>query len=446
MNKWLILFILFFFENSSFAQSKISSDGVADLNGIWNAQGYICNGQYIVSELVKIELKEDKIKIIKVTGDNCIPAGGLSFSGSETKISGDPAPHTNFYTGIFYDVPLNGDKNGSLTTITINGILGTFDNQTGSHSYGSILFTRVSTPDCKNGAYESMVSSAQGLFSLADQLEKDDIFYYSCVGDMISRGYNSPYAVMSLDIPANDIPSYFKDETAIKAVRSQLVGNIRTKARNREKFGEIGIKGNYGQAVYSKETVTLFCDLNPQNYTVEFWDALWMAGYIDYDLYYQGEKKFIILSHKDYFENLFIIAQAIPLVRGVAALSIFTSTGVKFALSRLSVVALKSLAEEELPIIVLEQGTTVLKPLGLGSTGRTVANNLVEQTAMKNILENPQLGRSIIGGLKDDRWLGWTKMQYTVISKNGVTAVIHYVAKIENGELIAVDDFKFMGQ
>lgn len=53
-----------------------------------------------------------------------------------------------------------------------------------------------------------------------------------------------------------------------------------------------------------------------------------------------------------------------------------------------------------------------LKPLGLGSTGRTTANNLAEQM-----------------GMKDSRWSGWTKMEYKV--------------KTENGVLKAVDNFKF---
>jgi len=86
---------------------------------------------------------------------------------------------------------------------------------------------------------------------------------------------------------------------------------------------------------------------------------------------------------------------------------------------------------------------TGLKPLGLGSTGRTVANNLIEQMAMKNIMENPQLGRRIIENLADARWQGWTKMEYVVKSANGQKAVVHYVAKIVDGVIEAIDDFKF---
>ncbi|QQV02990.1 hypothetical protein [Chryseobacterium sp. FDAARGOS 1104] len=88
-------------------------------------------------------------------------------------------------------------------------------------------------------------------------------------------------------------------------------------------------------------------------------------------------------------------------------------------------------------------GGANLAPLGLVSTGRTVAGNLVEQMAMKDAMANPQLGTRIMEGMKDSRWLGWTKMEYKVKTANGVNAVIHYVAKWKNGVLKAVDDFKF---
>lgn len=41
--------------------------------------------------------------------------------------------------------------------------------------------------------------------------------------------------------------------------------------------------------------------------------------------------------------------------------------------------------------------------------------------------------------LTDPRWLGWRKMTNT--NAHGVE--IHYVAKFENGVIVAVDDFKF---
>lgn len=93
--------------------------------------------------------------------------------------------------------------------------------------------------------------------------------------------------------------------------------------------------------------------------------------------------------------------------------------------------------------VATEVSTNLLKPLGLGSTGRTTAANLVEQMAMEDVMANPHLGKVVMTGMKDSRWPGWSKMQYSVETQKGVKAVVHYVGKWENGVLKAVDDFKF---
>ena len=87
----------------------------------------------------------------------------------------------------------------------------------------------------------------------------------------------------------------------------------------------------------------------------------------------------------------------------------------------------------------------ILKPLGRGSTGRTVANNLTEQLAMKEIMSNPAAGQIIkrMKPLTDPRWSGWRKMQYEHIGLDGTKTIIHYNGKWQNGVLKAVDDFKF---
>jgi filamentous hemagglutinin len=77
-------------------------------------------------------------------------------------------------------------------------------------------------------------------------------------------------------------------------------------------------------------------------------------------------------------------------------------------------------------------------PLGIGSTGRTVANNLNEQLAMKQAMSNPAAGLELPIPLGDARWPaadGWVKMSQSV---NGVE--IHYVRNANSG---FVDDFKF---
>ena len=84
-----------------------------------------------------------------------------------------------------------------------------------------------------------------------------------------------------------------------------------------------------------------------------------------------------------------------------------------------------------------------LKPLGLGSTGRTTALNLAERLAMKEITGNPKMGSVIIENLRDPRWLGWHKLEYVHRGLDGTKVTIHYVGKYVDGVLKYVDDFKF---
>lgn len=79
----------------------------------------------------------------------------------------------------------------------------------------------------------------------------------------------------------------------------------------------------------------------------------------------------------------------------------------------------------------------VVLPLGLGSTGRTVAVDLREQLAMEEVMADPK-GTKLPLEMNDQRWpgsQGWVKMSQTV---NGVE--IHWVENTITG---AVDDFKF---
>lgn len=86
--------------------------------------------------------------------------------------------------------------------------------------------------------------------------------------------------------------------------------------------------------------------------------------------------------------------------------------------------------------------TNLLKPLGLGSTGRTAAANLTEQLAMKEIISNPSSGKVLIQKMEDasGRWSGWSKMS----NKTAHGVEIHYNALWENGVIKAIDDFKFI--
>lgn len=53
-----------------------------------------------------------------------------------------------------------------------------------------------------------------------------------------------------------------------------------------------------------------------------------------------------------------------------------------------------------------EEGVNLLKPLGLGSTWRTVAENLTEELAMKEIMSNPSAGRALIQTMKELQVVG----------------------------------------
>ena len=91
------------------------------------------------------------------------------------------------------------------------------------------------------------------------------------------------------------------------------------------------------------------------------------------------------------------------------------------------------------------EGLTKLKPLGLGSTGRSTAASLTEQLAMKEAMSNPAAGQIIprMKPLTDPRWSGWRKMQFDHIGLDGRKTIIHYNGKWVDGVLKAVDDFKF---
>ncbi|MHA7130448.1 hypothetical protein [Algoriphagus namhaensis] len=107
---------------------------------------------------------------------------------------------------------------------------------------------------------------------------------------------------------------------------------------------------------------------------------------------------------------------------------------------------LRSRVFELIPRFANQSNVNILLPLGKGSTGRFVANNLTEKLAMKEIMANPAIGKVIpnMPPLTDSRWMNWSKMQYIHNGLNGQQTVIHYVAQFENGIMKYVDNFKFV--
>ena len=118
-----------------------------------------------------------------------------------------------------------------------------------------------------------------------------------------------------------------------------------------------------------------------------------------------------------------------PLLAGLVV-----ATGVAAKTEAVAGVASRSEVVGELPGLL----SSAPKPLGLGSTGRTVPANLQEQIAMTAVRNNPA-GRQLSNiVLNDSRWPagdGWVKMQQIEADVN-----VHYVYNTVTG---AVDDFKF---
>ncbi len=80
------------------------------------------------------------------------------------------------------------------------------------------------------------------------------------------------------------------------------------------------------------------------------------------------------------------------------------------------------------------------KPLGRGSTGRSIPNNLKEHFALQEIMNNPGSGKIIKSNLSDSRWRGWHKMS----NETARDIEIHFNAQIIDGRIINIDDFKFV--
>jgi hypothetical protein len=54
---------------------------VKDLEGTWDATGYTCETS-IALEKIKITVTGNKITAVKITGDNCVPAGEITWEGT----------------------------------------------------------------------------------------------------------------------------------------------------------------------------------------------------------------------------------------------------------------------------------------------------------------------------------------------------------------------------
>lgn len=304
-----------------------------------------------------------------------------------------------------YYQPWN-DMDGTVTlTLSEDGgqLSGVWTQQRGSSPIGSggsggwtmkratPVTTDIKTSQCHR--FQTMLTEAEDIQKLADTLETDDKAYNAAVIDIVLRGYSSPYAVYMLDVPPEEIPELFKDNQQIRAVRSQIISRIRTKASNRKRFADIGINGQFIPAtpIYSKENIELFCTLDSSKFTKEFWDSLWMTGYIDYNLYTQVENQLIVFGYKGYFEKLDYAATLLTLpVGGLFQFGRYAlETGfTKLFLTKLEVGVTKQLASKNLPKVAVEE---------LGSASSSInALRLRNQLAAKQIVDGHAFEKHVI--------------------------------------------------
>ena len=242
---------------------------------------------------------------------------------------------------------------------TITGEV-TYKPHTGSNNTATTNFIwKKNVPLAQCPRFQTMLAEAKELQELADTLERDDKAYLNAVIDIILLGYSSQYAVYMLDVSSERIPDYFKDEQQIQAVRSQVISRIRTKASNREKFASIGINGQFlsETPIYSKENIELFCTLDSSKFTKEFWDSLWMAGYIDYEFYKNVENQLIVNYYQNYFDILVQILNFAPQARGFVYLYRFRGREYLFTKPELGFV--EQIQSKELPEIVISNSSTI---------------------------------------------------------------------------------------
>ena len=247
-----------------------------------------------------------------------------------------------------------------------------------------------------------MLSQAKDIRKLADKLEKDDKAYHNAVRDLILIGYNSPYAVYMLNVPSEEIPALFRDEAQIRAVRSQLIQHIRTKADNRKRFADTGISGNFvpEAPIYSKENIELFCTLDSSKFTSEFWDSLWMAGYIDYNLYTQVEKELIVYGYKNYFETLdnIVTILTLPLAEITQLGRYVLGKGItKLFLTKLEIDSIKQIESKTLPALEISSASSAVNAIRLRN-----------QFAAKQIADGHAFDKHVVQGKE---FLGITTRQ-----------------------------------
>jgi filamentous hemagglutinin len=391
-------------------QNPVTPDNAkptTDLTGTWVENGSTvtidsrgCTAAYSGNLSVGGQNPQHRVFTLKQSGNQ------LTFSDATvTTTFGSGGSGTQSYQGnisgnkITYIVSGNaggGFKVESTGNISEDGNTVTFEGTcTGSRGSATANATFTWTREVSLGQcprFQTMLSEAQHIRELADTLEKDNNAYNAAVIDIVQRGYNSPYAVYMLDVPSEEIWELFTKNRQGSAVRSQLIEHIRNKADNREKFAKIGISGEFmpQTPIYSKENIELFCSLDSSKFTSEFWDSLWMAGYIDYNLHTEVENKLIVVSYQHYFETLDNIVNilTLPLAEIVQLGRYVLGTGVKkLFLTEFEISSIKQIEAKTLPALEIGSASSAVNALKLRN-----------QFAAKQIADGHAFEKHIIQG------------------------------------------------
>lgn len=216
--------------------------------------------------------------------------------------------------------------------------------------------------------FKTMQEESAALLELANTLETDDQAYEDAVVDMLVGGYDSDFARLAIDrIRDEQITELFKDDAATQTARAGVVAKIREKASIRGAIAGSGLAREGVTSVIASDlakwgspaVLDYMCSPDPASMTLEIWQALWAAGYVDfetfehvgYDLFAREADQVVLAAST--------AAAVVPFAR-VAV----TVAGRTFLLRAAQAASVRSLLRSALP---------VSRPRALGKVYRTLS-------------------------------------------------------------------------
>lgn len=134
MNKFLNISTLSTSFLISWSSSALSNSPL-DLTGTWIAKGYRCERGGLV-EKIQISVQGNHLVAKKITGDNCVPAGNITFQGTLPDLPSEGSSFPVTFTVGNPSDPASGKTAGQLRIINANSL------DTGSSTGETITFKR----------------------------------------------------------------------------------------------------------------------------------------------------------------------------------------------------------------------------------------------------------------------------------------------------------------